>query len=92
MYTILEAQNFRNLLALNFMLIETYFKGYQWGVIKEKLIEKSEAVIDPQERLLFWKPLGLQFALIKERSILGAIPWPLQMAWRETSVILALVP
>lgn len=49
---VLEAQKFRNLLALNFMLIETYFKGYQCGVIERKLIGKSEAVTDPLEHML----------------------------------------
>lgn len=92
-YSIFEAQKFRNLLALNFMLIETYFKDYQWGVIKRKFNWKVWSCDwSPRAfviRLFFQKHLGLGFVLIKGTSILGAIPWPLHMAWRETSIILA---
>lgn len=61
---------------------------------KGKLIGKSEAVIDPLECLLAFLPRAFEsgFVLIKETSILGAIPRPLHMAWRETSIVLAMVP
>lgn len=61
---------------------------------KGKLIGKSEAVIDPLECLLAFLPRAFEsgFVLIKETSISGAIPRPRHMAWRETSIVLAMVP